>query len=143
MLRRVFEGLIMLVVIWAVLNKVDSGLVSVVILIGAVIALTAWRIQRLWQRYQMRMMVQSRPRSDASRAANSAVENEILALRGQQHGRGAELTFWSGFMMGGVLAADAPNPAHGGDMSELGGIGGSDSGGDIGGGLGGGLGGNM
>ena len=47
MLRRVFEGLIMLVVIWAVLNKVDSDLVFVVILIGAVIALTAWRIQRL------------------------------------------------------------------------------------------------
>jgi hypothetical protein len=143
MLRRLFEGLIMLVVIWAVLNRVDSGLVSVVILIGAVIALTAWRIRNVWQRYQIQMLMQSRPRSDSNGAANSAVENEMLALRGQQHGRGAELTFWTGFMMGGAMTLDAPNPAHAGDMSELGGIGGADSGGDIGGSIGGGLGGDM
>tara|TARA_R110002110_G_scaffold260260_3_gene475979 strand:- start:1083 stop:1505 length:423 start_codon:yes stop_codon:yes gene_type:complete len=140
MLRRLFEGLIMLVVIWAVLNRVDSGLVSVVILIGAVIALTAWRIHKVWQRFQIQQMMQSRPRNEPV-AANSAVENEMLALRGKQHGRGAELTFWTGFMLGGAMATDAPHPAHAGDMSELGG--GSDSGGDIGGGLGGGLGGDM
>jgi hypothetical protein len=139
MLRRVFEGLIMLVVIWAVLNKVDSGLVSVVILIGAVIALTAWRVHKVWQRFQIQQMMQSRPRNTPT-AANAAVENEMLALRGQQHGRGAELMFWTGFMLGGAMATDAPNPAHAGDMSELGGADGS---GDIGGGLGGGLGGDM
>lgn len=139
MLRRVFEGLIMLVVIWAVLNKVDSGLVSIVILIGAVIALTAWRVHKVWQRFQMQQMMQSRPHN-APTAANSAVENEMLALRGQQNGHGAELTFWTGFMLGGAMATYAPNPAHAGDMSELGGADGS---GDIGGGLGRGLGGDM
>ena len=142
MLRRLFEGLIMLVVIWAVLNKVDSGLVSVVILIGAVIAFTAWRIHKVWQRYQMRVMIQSRPRN-APEAANAAIENEMLALRGKQHGRGVELTFWTGFVMGGAMSLDAPNPAHAGDMYELDSVGGADSGGDIGGSMGGGLGGDM
>lgn len=142
MLRRLFEGLIMLIVIWAVLNKVDSGIVSVVILVGAVFALTAWRIHKVWQRYQMRLAIQSRPRNQPM-AANSAVENEMLALRGKQHGRGVELTFWTGFVMGGAMAMDAPNPAHAGDMYELDSVGGADSGGDIGGSMGGGLGGDM
>ncbi len=130
MLRRLFEGLIMLVVIWGVLSRLESGVISVVILVGAVVVFTGWRIHHVWQRYQMRMLVQSRPQN----AANAAVENEMLALRGQQHGRGAELTFWTGFVMGGAMAADAPNPAHAGDMSELGG--GAD-GGDMGAGFGG------
>jgi len=142
MLRRVFEGLIMLVVIWAVLNRVDSGPISVVILVAGVFALTAWRIHKVWQRYQMRVLIQSRPRN-TSAAANAAVENEMLALRGKQHGRGAELTFWTGFVMGGAMAMDAPNPAHASDMYELDSVGGADSGGDIGGSIGGGLGGDM
>jgi hypothetical protein len=143
MLRRLFEGLIMLVVIWAVLNRVDSGLVSVVILIGAVTVLTAWRIRNIWQRYKMHLFVQSRVRSGDKPPENAAVENEMLALRGQQHGRGAELTFWTGFMLGGAMTLDAPNLAHAGDMYDLDSVGGADSGGDIGGSIGGGLGGDI
>lgn len=142
MLRRLFEKLIILVVIWAVLNRVDSGPISVVILVAGVFALTAWRIHKVWQRYQMRVLIQSRPRN-VPEASNSAVENEMLALRGKQHGRGVELTFWTGFVMGGAMAMDAPNPAHAGDMYELDSVGGADSGGDIGGSIGGGLGGDM
>lgn len=139
MLRRLFEGLIMLIVIWAVLNRVDSGIVSVVILVGAVVAFSAWRIHKVWACYQTHRLVQARPQPAASRA----VENEMLALRGKQHGRGAELTFWTGFVMGGVMTLDAPNPAHAGDMYELDSVGGADSGGDIGGSMGGGFGGDM
>ena len=142
MLRRLFEGLVMLIVVWAVLNRVDSGPVSVIILVSAVIAFTAWRIHRVWQRYQMRMFIQSRPRNEPE-AANTAVENEMLALRGKQLGRGAELTFWTGFVLGGAMALDAPNPAHAGDMYDLDSVGGADSGGDIGGSMGGGVGGDM
>ncbi len=130
MLRRLFEGLIMLIVVWAVLNRIDSEIVSVVILVGAVVAFTAWRIHKVWQRYQLRVAIQSRPRNEPG-VANAAVENEMLALRGKQLGRGAELTFWTGFVMGGAMAMDAPNPAHAGDMYELDSVGGGDIGGDM------------
>ena len=142
MLRRVFEGLVMLIVVWAFLNRVDSGPVSVIILVGTVFAFTAWRIHNLWKRYQLRVAIQSRQRDEPA-AANSAIENEMLALRGRQHGRGVELTFWTGFVLGGAMAMDAPNPVHAGDMHELDSVGGADSGGDIGGSLGGGFGGDM
>lgn len=142
MLRRLFEGLVMLIVVWAVLNRIDSGPVSVIILVGAVFAFTAWRIHHVWKRYKLRLAIQSRPRNEPE-AANSAIENEMLALHGTQHGRGAELTFWTGFVLGGAMAMDAPNPAHAGDMHDLDSVGGADSGGDIGGSLGGGFGGDM
>ena len=100
-------------------------------------------IRNVWQRYQRHLFVQSRVRSGNKPATNTAVENEMLALRGQQHGRGAELTFWTGFMLGGAMTLDAPNPAHAGDMYDLDSVGGADSGGDIGGSIGGGLGGDM
>ncbi|MBO21324.1 MAG: hypothetical protein CMM26_02930 [Rhodospirillaceae bacterium] len=135
MLRRLFEGLVMLIVVWAALNQIEAGLVAVVIIVSAVFAFTAWRIRRVWQRYRMRIMIKSRLRN-APEAANAAVENEMLSLRGKQYGRGAELNFWTGFVLGGAITMDTPNPVHAGDMYELESIGGS-FGGDMGGSLGG------
>jgi hypothetical protein len=142
MLRRVFEGLVMLIVVWAVLNRVDSGPASVIILVGAVFAFTTWRIHNVWKRYQLRVAIQSRSCKEPA-AANSAIENEMLALRDKQHSRGFKLTFWTGFVLGGALAMDAPNLAQAGNMHELDSFGGADSGGDIGGSLGGVFGGDM
>jgi hypothetical protein len=62
-------------------------------------------------------------RAAAKGEDDGAVEREMLALRGRQHARGAELTFWTGFIMGGAIAADMPTPLHGGEMGD-GGLGG-------------------
>lgn len=133
MLRRVIEGLGMVVLVWALAHRIGAGPVIVTILLATVAGLTIWRIRYVWHRYQIHLAMQER----AERSGNAAVHNEMLALRGQQHARGAEMTFWTGFIMGGALAADAPNPAHAGDMSEIG-LGGMEGGGgDIGGGFGG------
>lgn len=134
MLRRVIEGLGMVVLVWALSHRIGAGPVIVTVLLATVAGLTLWRIRYVWHRYQIHLAMQAR----AERSGNTAVQNEMLALRGQQHARGAEMTFWTGFIMGGALAADAPNPAVAGEMGDMG-IGGGAEGGmaDMGGGIGG------
>lgn len=135
MLRRLIEGLILAVLVWALAERFGAGPVMVWALIAAVATLSVWRIRYVWQRYQAQLAL--RARAERMGEGDSAVEREMLALRGQQHARGAELTFWTGFMLGGALAADAPNPAHAGDMTDLGA--GAEGGmADMGGGIGGG-----
>jgi len=95
MLRRLLEGVGLLLLVALVFSRFEVGFMLPILSVLAVIGFTAWRIKNLWHRYQVHTMVHRMP---ANR--NVAVENEMLALRGQQHGRGAELTFWTGFMMG-------------------------------------------
>jgi len=130
MLRRLLEGVGLLLLVALVFSRFEVGFMLPILSVLAVIGFTAWRIKNLWHRYQVHTMVHRMP---ANR--NVAVENEMLALRGQQHGRGAELTFWTGFMMGGALAADSPaaHAGDGGDVSGAGGEGGMDMGGGFGG----------
>lgn len=130
MLRLVLEGLGFLLLVAVFFGRVDTGFMLPILAVAGVIGFTVWRISNFWRRYQVHTMVQNRPVD-----RNIAVENEMLALRGKQHGRGAELTFWTGFMLGGALAADAPmaQAGDGGDAA----IGGGEGGADIGGGFGG------
>ena len=130
MLRRLLEGCGLLLLVAVLFNRVGVGFMVPALAVGAVISFTAWRIRNLWHRYQVHKMVQQRPES-----RNTAVENEMLALRGHQHARGAELTFWTGFMMGGAMMADAP-AAHAGDGGDAA-MSGIEGGMDIGGGFGG------
>lgn len=130
MLRRVLEGLGLLLLVAVFFGRVDAGFMLPILAVAGVIGFTAWRIRNLWRRYQVHTMVHNR-----SVDRNIAVENEMLALRGKQHGRGAELTFWTGFMLGGALAADAPVAQAGNGGETATGVG--ESGMDIGGGFGG------
>jgi hypothetical protein len=126
MLRRLLEGFGLLFLVVVLFNRLDVGFMLPILSGAGVVAFTAWRIYKLWNRYQVHVMVRNQP---ANR--NIAVENEMLALRGHQHARGAELTFWTGFMLGGAMVADAPSFAGEGMA------GGAESGMDIGGGFGG------
>ncbi len=130
MLRRMLEGLGLLLLVVVFFGRVDTGFMLPILAVAGVIGFTAWRIRNLWRRYQVHTMVQNR-RVDR----NIAVENEMLALRGKQHGCGAEMTFWTGFMMGGALVADAPmaQAGNGGETATGGGESGMDSGGGFGG----------
>lgn len=130
MLRRLIEGCGLLLLVAVLFSRLDVGFMLPTLAVVAVVAFTAWRIRNLWNRYQVHKMVQQRPEN-----RNVAVENEMLALRGHQHARGAELTFWTGFMMGGAMMADAPS-AHAGDGGDAA-MGGIEGGMDIGGGFGG------
>lgn len=130
MLRRVVEGLVLIFLVVLLMIRVDLGFMLPILAVGAIMAFTAWRIRGVWMRYQAALVAHRAP-------ANLAIGNEMQALRGQQHARGAELTFWSGFVLGGALVHGAPHPGQAGDMSELG-VGG-EAGGFDGGGFDGGL----
>lgn len=130
MLRRLLEGIGLLLLVAMAFSRFDVGFMLPILSAAGVVGFTAWRIKNLWHRYQVHTMVRQ-----ASANRNPAVENEMLALRGQQHGRGAELTFWTGFMMGGAMMVDAP-AALAGDSVDVAG-GGGEGGMDIGGGFGG------
>ena len=116
MLRRVLEGLGMLLLV-VVFNRLDVGFILPILACAGVVAFTVRRTHKLWNRYQVHVMVRNQP---ANR--NIAVENEMLALRGQQHRRGAELTFWTGFMLGGAMVADSPTFAGDGGEGMAGAI---------------------
>jgi hypothetical protein len=135
MLRRIVEGLILAVLVWALAVRFGAGPVMVWMLFAAVAALSVWRIRYVWQRYQAHLAMAER--AERMGEGDSAVEREMLALRGQQHGRGAEMTFWTGFILGGAIAADMPTPLQAGEMDDAG-VGGLEGGIDIG-GLGGGM----
>jgi hypothetical protein len=127
MLRRLFEGLGMLLLVAVVFSRLDAGFMLPGLAVAGGIGFTAWRIRNLWRRYQVHMMT---PHASANR--NAAVENEMLALRGQQHGRGAELTFWTGFVLGGAMVADAPSATAGEDgAASFGGMEGGGFSGDL------------
>lgn len=130
MLRRLLEGCGLLLLVAMLFSRIDVGFMLPILAATAVVGFTAWRIRNLWRRYQVHTMVRQ-----TSAHRNVAVENEMLALRGHQQARGAELTFWTGFMMGGVMLADAPS-AQAGDGGDVG-MGGSEGGMDIGSGFGG------
>jgi hypothetical protein len=130
MLRRVIEGCGLALVIVMLGHRLGAGALFPVLMIVGLVAFTGWRVRGVWKRYQQRIVIQSyRPKPD------SAIANEMDALRKQQLGRGAELTFWTGFIMGGAMANPASAGGMGGDGGEMGAAG-MEGGMDIGGGLG-------
>ena len=116
MLRRALEGLGMLFLVVVLFSHLDVGLLLPIFTGAGIFTFTGWRIYKLWDRYHVHMTARKRPIKQ-----NVAVENEMLALRGQQHGLGTELTFWTGFMLGGAMVTDPPTFAGEGDLGVAGG----------------------
>lgn len=116
MLRRALEGLGMLFLVVVLFGRLDVGLLLPIFTGAGVVTFTGWRIYKLWDRYHMHVTMRKQPIKQ-----NVTVENEMLALRGQQHGRGTELTFWTGFMLGGAMVTDPPTFAGEGDLGVAGG----------------------
>jgi hypothetical protein len=136
MLRRLVDGLLIALVAWFALARLDAGGVAIGLVLAAVFLFTGWRIAALWRKY--RHLLRERDAAQAALQSDDAAEREraerTLNSRRLQHA--AELTLWSGFIMG--AAASDPGPASGFGHD---GTAGGDDWGDQGGGFGGDLGG--
>ena len=141
MLRRIFDGLLIALVAWFALSRLDAGGLAVGIAFAAVMVFTAWRIVKLWRRY--RYLLAQLAEARALEASDDPAERERAArmLRDRQVMNAAEMGIWAGFVMGAASVDPGSAIAQGGgDFAGGEGFGG-DSGGDSGGGFGGGFGG--
>ena len=147
MLRRVFDGLLIGLVAWFALSRLDAGGIAVGLVLAAVFLFTGWRIAALWRKY--RRLVHELAAAEAAQLSDDPAAREraerILARR--QMAYAADMTIWTGFIMGGVAvdASRAMAYGDGGIGSEGGydGVGADMSGGGMGGGMDGGGGGGM
>ena len=128
MLRRVFDGLLLALLAWFTLARLEAGGVAVGLVLAAVFAFSGWRIAALWRKY--RRLVHELAAAEAARLSDDPEERRAaerrLAGRRLQHA--SDMTLWTGFVLG-AAAVD------GGNAASLGATGGYDGvGADIGGG---------
>ena len=157
MLRRLFDGLLLGILFWFALTRLEAGGVIVGLVLAAVIAWTAWRVGRLWRRY--RRLVHELQAAEAAKSSADDGERQraerLLAER-YRGWQASDITLWSGFILGGALIdaerglppggfdTGAEHGGYDGVGSDVGGSGGVFGGGDFGaGGFGGGDGGGM
>ncbi|NKB49150.1 MAG: hypothetical protein GKS02_07275 [Alphaproteobacteria bacterium] len=149
MLRRLIDGVVLALLAWFILVRLDAGQVALGIVLALVIAFTGWRIFRLWQKYKHLLAEYAA----AQEAKLSDDPQERLRaeriLRSRQMMQVADMTLVSGFVLGAALSNPSAG-AMGGDgaggfdgAGGDGGDGGGYGGGDMGGGFGGDAGGGM
>jgi hypothetical protein len=138
MLRRIFDGLLIALVAWFALARLDAGGMAIGIVLAAVLVFTGWRIAKLWRKYKR--LVRELAAAEAARLSDDPAERERAEriLRSRRMSEVAELSLWTGFVMGAAAIDGHGAMAHGGydgigaDMG-----GGGFAGGDMGGGFGG------
>ena len=132
MLRRIVDGLLIALVAWFALARLDAGALAVGIVLAGVIVFTGWRIAALWRKY--RRLVHELAAAEAAKRSDDPATREraerILARRNMAHA--ADMTLWTGFVLGGAAIDMSQSTAHG---AGSGGEGGYDGvGADMGGG---------
>lgn len=138
MLRRIFDGLLIALVAWFALARLDAGALAIGIALAAAFVFTAWRIHKLWKRYKHLLTRLAEARE--LEASDDATERERGArmLRDRELMRAAEMGLWSGFIMGAAASAGHAAPLDGGgDGGWYDGGAGHDGGGSYGGDMGG------
>ena len=146
MLRRLIDGVLLAILAWFVIARLDVGQAVLGLAIAAVILFTGWRIHRVWRKYKH--LLAELAAAEAARLSDdpAEVERAERILRSRRMVQAAEMSLMSGFVLG-AAATDFSPMAHGGGMDGghdgAGGDGGGYSGGDMGGGFGGDFGGGM
>lgn len=140
MLRRIFDGVLIALVAWFALARLDAGALAVGIALAAAFVFTAWRIHKLWKRYKhlLARLAEARELETSDDAAERERGARMLRDRSLMHA--AEMGLWSGFIMGSAASAGhgAAFGADGADGGWYDGGAGSDAGGGFGGDMGGG-----
>ena len=136
MLRRMIDGAVLIALAWFLLVRLDAGEAVLGLVIAAVIVFTAWRIHRLWRKYQR--LLRELAEAEAAKLSDDPKEVEraerILRERRMMHA--ADMTLMSGFILGSAASDYAPmdhgvgHDGIGGDGT--GGFGGFDAGGGFG-----------
>lgn len=150
MLRRMIDGVLLAALVWLVVNRFDAGELALGVGLAAVFLFSAWRIRKLWRKYQAVMAELAA--AEAALASTDMQERERAQeiLNMHRVSRASDLTLWTGFVLGTGIAGPALGPfgaggadagSWSGDMgSGFGGGGDFGSGGDMGGMDGGGAG---
>jgi len=127
---------------WFIIARLDAGEVVLGLALGVVIAFTGWRLYRLWQRY--RHFLAELASAQALQLSDDP-EEQLRAermLRSRRMIQAADMSLWTGFVMG-AAATDYATMPPGGDMAGgadgMGDDGGGFAGGDFGGGFDGGM----
>ena len=136
MLRRLIDGAVLIALAWFLLVRLDAGEAVLGLAIAAVIVFTAWRIHRLWRKYQL--LLRELAEAEAAKLSDDPKEvkraERILRERRMMHA--ADMTLMSGFILGSAASDYAPmergvgHDGIGGDGA--GGFGGFDAGGGFG-----------
>jgi hypothetical protein len=145
MLRRLFDGLVLIILVWFVIARLDAGEVVLGLGLAVVIAFTGWRVHRLWRKYQR--LLAELAAAEALKLSDDPDEQQRgeRMLRSRRLMHAADMSLVTGFVLG-AAASDAPMASGGGEMAGgVDGMGGDGvGGGDMGaGGFGGDVGGGM
>ena len=136
MLRRMIDGAVLIALAWFLLVRLDAGEAVLGLTIAAVIVFTAWRIHRLWRKYQR--LLRELAEAEAAKLSDDPkeVERAERILRERRMMYAADMTLMSGFILGSAASDYAPmehgvgHEGIGGDGA--GGFGGFDAGGGFG-----------
>ena len=108
MLRRLIDGAVLIALAWFLLVRLDAGEAVLGLAIAAVIVFTAWRIHRLWRKYQL--LLRELAEAEAAKLSDDPKEVEraerILRERRMMHA--ADMTLMSGFILGSAASDYAP-----------------------------------
>jgi uncharacterized membrane protein YgcG len=134
MIRRLVDGLLIALVAWFALSRLDAGGIAVGLVLAAVFLFTGWRIAALWRKY--RRLVHELAAAEAAKLSDDpaarARAERIMARR--QMAYVADMTIWTGFVLGGAAIDMSRSMAHGG-IGKMGGGMGMGGGMDGGGGM--------
>ena len=146
MLRRLIDGVLLAILAWFFIVRLDAGQVAGGLVLAVVILFTGWRIYRLWQKYKH--MLAELAAAEEARLSDDPkeVQRAERILRSSRMMHAADMSLVSGFVLGSALSGGQMS-GHGGEGGDMdggydgGGDGGGFTGGDFGGGFGGGGGG--
>lgn len=148
MLRRLIDGVLLAILAWFFIVRLDAGQVALGLAMAVVILFTGWRVYRLWQKYKH--LLAELAAAEEARLSDDPkeVQRAERILRSSRMMHAADMSLVSGFVLGSALSGGqaAGHGGEGGDMAggyDGGGDGGGGFGGDMGGGFGGGDGGGM
>lgn len=138
MLTRLFHGVLLAILAWFVVVRMDASEVVLGLALAAVFLFTGWRIYRLWQKYKHLLAELAATKELQLLDDPVEVARAERVLRSRRMIQAAEMSLMSGFVLGAAANPDQVMPGGdaaggmdgmGGDGDGGGGVVGSDFGG--------------
>ncbi|NNE85222.1 MAG: hypothetical protein HKN28_14755, partial [Alphaproteobacteria bacterium] len=104
MLRRLIDGVLLAILAWFFIVRLDAGQVVGGLVLAAVILFTGWRIYRLWQKYK-HLLAELAAAEEARLSDNpKEVQRAERILRSSRMMHAADMSLVSGFVLGSALS---------------------------------------
>ncbi len=113
MLRRLIDGVLLAILVWFLISRLDAGEALLGLALAAIFVFTGWRIYRLWQKYKHLLAELELAREQ--QLSDDPVEQQRAerVLRSRRMIQAAEMSLMSGFVLG--AAASPAQEMFGGD----------------------------